>query len=164
MSYPVFQNRTSEVMLAEILLQASCGILGIFLGAQISEAALLVPYWKAMKAGDFFNLHQTYGKKIHRFFAPLTILATIIPLVTVGYVAAQGVGNLLLAGIMGLAVLAFFSTYFLYFKKANQSFAARSLSDKELPYELIKWEKWHWGRICFEFVAFGCSLLLLAKV
>lgn len=150
-------------MFVEILLQASCGILGIFLGAQISEAALLVPYWKALEADDFFKLHETYGKKIHLFFAPLTISATLIPAITIGCISVYRPDNLLLPGLMGFSVLAFFSTYFLYFKKANQSFADRSLSDEQLSGELKRWGNWHWARICFEFIAFGCSLLLLAE-
>ncbi len=147
-----------------MLLLLSSGILGLFLGAQITEAVLFVPYWKALKADDFFELHQTYGKKIYQFFAPLTIAATLTPLLAVGYNIIYQTENQFLLSLMGLATLAFFSTYFLYFKKANQSFAERSLSNKELPQELVRWGNWHWGRICFEFMAFGISILLLMKV
>ena len=151
-------------MLSEILLLSSSSILGIFLGAQIAEAVLFVPYWKALSADDFFELHQTYGKKIYQFFAPLTIAATMIPLICVAYMLASQAENQILLGAMGLATLAFFSTYFLYFKKANASFADRTLSNEALPHELRKWGNWHWGRIIFEFIAFICSLLLLMKM
>ncbi len=72
-------------MLFTILIALSTGILGIFLGAQIAEGVLFVPYWKALPPKDFFELHQTFGKKIHQFFAPLTIVATLVPLLTVAY-------------------------------------------------------------------------------
>ena len=161
MLFHMFLNQNFKLMIATILLLLSCVLLGIFLGAQITEAVLLVPYWKTMEANDFFELHQTYGKKIHQFFAPLTIAATIIPIMSAGYIALfQGKGMILLV-LMGFSVLAFFSTFFLYFKEANRSFADRSLSNDNLLAELIRWERWHWGRIVFEFVAFGCSLLLL---
>ena len=148
-------------MIAEILLLLSSGVLGIFLGAQLAEAVLFVPFWKALTADDFFKLHQTYGKKIYQFFAPLTIIATMIPLLTVGYHMVFPSENQTLLVLMGVFTAAFFSTYFLYFKKANKSFEGRTLSDEELPHELRKWGYWHWGRVCVEFLAFGCSLLLL---
>ncbi|MDW3646397.1 MAG: hypothetical protein R8P61_05030 [Bacteroidia bacterium] len=148
-------------MIGAYLLILSTGILGIFLGAQITEAVLFVPYWKSLDPDDFFELHKTYGKKIHQFFAPLTIAATLIPLATVGYQMIKQDDHLLLWGVMGLATVAFFSTYFLYFKKANQSFADRSLSNEALPRELNKWGNWHWGRIFFEILALLSALALL---
>ena len=151
-------------MFSEILLVLSSGVLGIFLGAQITEAVLFVPHWKTLPADDFFDLHQTYGKKIYQFFAPLTIVATILPLTTVVYHLAFQFDEQLSLVLMGISTLIFFSTYFMYFKKANRSFAERSLSNRELPSELIKWSNWHWGRIFFEFIAFSCSLILLLKL
>ena len=148
-------------MISEFLLLCSSGILGIFLGAQVAEAVLFVPAWKALKADDFFAFYHTYGKKIHQFFAPLTIAATVIPLITVAYCTINQAENRLLFGLMGLSTLAFFSTYFVYFKKANKGFTERGPSNRELPSELKRWENWHWARICFESIAFGCSLLLL---
>jgi len=62
---------------------------------------------------------------------------------------------------MGLSTLAFFSTYYLYFKNANQKFSDRTLSNNELPVELQKWGNWHWTRIGFEAIAFVCSIIIL---
>jgi hypothetical protein len=148
-------------MLTEILLLLSSSVLGIFLGAQITEAFLFVPYWKTIKPDDFFKFYQTYGKKIHQFFAPLTIVSTLLPLITVSYGLLNQIGNQILLLIVGLSTLAFFSTYFLYFKNANEKFTTRSLSNENLSHELMRWEIWHWGRILFECIAFGTSLLLL---
>ncbi|MEL7146313.1 MAG: hypothetical protein AAFO69_08090 [Bacteroidota bacterium] len=144
-----------------LLLLLSCGTLGIFLGAQIAEAVLLVPYWKALSAESFFDLHQTYGKKIHRFFAPLTIAATLCPLVTASFLIFDQSALPILSTIMGLSALAFFSTYFLYFKAANKRFADKSIAPEALPEALERWGNWHWARIGFELIAFLCSLLLL---
>ena len=144
-----------------MLLLCSSLILGIFAGTQIAEAFLLVPYWKSLSADAFFELHQTYGKRIYQFFAPLTILATLFPLGTVVYSLWYTTGNIVLVTLLGISTLAFFSTYFLYFKSANQSFANRTLSNEALPKELARWGTWHWGRIVFECIAFFCVLLLL---
>ena len=150
-------------MISESLLLFSSVFLGIFIGTQITEAILFVPNWKALKADDFFSFYQKYGKKIYLFFAPITILATVISLTTVVYCIIIQDGNKILLGIMGLTTLAFFSTYYLYFKKANKRFTERDLSNDGLPQELKRWGNWHWARICFEFIAFGCSLLLLLE-
>jgi len=48
-------------MLFEILMALSVGFLGIFLGSQITEGVLFVPYWKALSPKEFFELHQNYG-------------------------------------------------------------------------------------------------------
>ena len=148
-------------MIVEILLILTSGILGIFLGSQLTEAILLVPFWKTMTAPDFFTHHKTFGPKIHRFYAPLTIAATLLPLATVGYHLELQGEYIFLFGTLGVSTLAFFSTYFLFFKKANAEFANRSFPDQELPGKLTRWGNWHWGRICFEAIAFACTVGLL---
>ena len=108
-----------------ILLVISAIVLGVFLGAQIAEACLFVPIWKKMNPDDFFEQHKTVGPLIYQFFAPLTIAATVIPLVSVFIIMVFGESRNIFLWLMGLSTLVFFSTYFLYFKKANQSFADR---------------------------------------
>ena len=150
-------------MIQESMLLLSSLALGVFLGAQLTEAVLFVPNWKSLSADDFFDFYQKYGENIHRFFAPLTIVATAVPLLTVLYSFVNPGGNQVLFGLMGFSTLSFFSTYFLHFKKANQRYFVGSLSDKELPNELKKWGHWHWARIGFESLAFGLSLFLLME-
>ncbi|BDS11473.1 DUF1772 domain-containing protein [Aureispira anguillae] len=151
-------------MIQESMLLLSSLSLGIFLGAQVTEALLFVPNWKSLGADDFFDFYKNYGKKIHHFFAPLTIAATVLPLITVVYSFIHQTKYQVLFGLMGLFTLAFFLTYFLYFKEANQRFFDGSLPNEKLPKELKKWGNWHWIRVCFEFIAFGLSLFLLMKI
>lgn len=151
------------MVIGEVLLVCTCGILGIFLGSQITEAVLLVPYWKTLSADDFFKLHRTYGKKIHGFYAPLTIAATLLPLATVAYHLAAASGFSLLFAGLGLSTLAFFATYFMYFKRANRSFAERGISNAELPQELKRWGQWHWSRVGLEALAFAIALWLILE-
>lgn len=151
-------------MIVQILTIMSAGALGIFLGAQIAEAMLFVPHWKALNPDDFFELHQSYGKKIHDFFAPLTIVATVLPLINIAFLwTQQGINHTILIS-MGISTLLFFSTYFIYFKNANLKFAKRSISNEGLKTELVKWGNWHWTRVCFEAIAFVCALILLTNI
>ena len=149
------------IELSNILLLLSSLTLGVFLGAQIAEACLFVPIWKKMNPDDFFEQHESVAPLIYRFFAPITIAATVIPLIAVLVNLIFNTDHLMAFVILGGSTLIFFSTYFLYFKEANQMFADRSLSNEELPDELIRWGNWHWFRIVFEMIAFLTSLYLL---
>ena len=146
------------------LLIASCGALGIFLGAQIAEGMLIVPYWKRLSPEQFFTLHKNYGPKLYLFFAPLTIAATFLPLLYAIYSFGFSDGCVSMEKILlTVSVLGFFSSYYLYFKKANRQFFKRTIADEKLPVALITWEKWHWTRVGFASIAFICALLLLAN-
>ena len=144
-----------------ILLLLSSAVLGIFLGAQIAELFLFVPIWKEMNADEFFKQHEFVGPLIYRFFAPLTIAATVIPLMTAALNLIYFSEEYFIFSIMGGSTLLFFSTYFLYFEKANKKFANRELSNDELPFALKEWSNWHRGRIFFEAIAFACSIVAL---
>jgi hypothetical protein len=144
-----------------IFLLLSAAVLGVFLGAQIAEACLFIPIWKKMPADDFFEQHHSVGPLLQRFFAPLTIAATVIPLIAVLLYWIINSNQSPFMWVMGVSTLLFFSTYFLYFKNANQKFSDRMLSNDELPVELQKWSNWHWTRIGFEAIAFACSIVIL---
>jgi hypothetical protein len=101
------------------------------------------------------------GPLLLRFFAPLTIAATVIPLLAVLLNWIINPNQSPLIWVMGASTLLFFLTYFLYFKNANQKFSDRMLSNDELPVELQKWSNWHWTRIGFEAIAFACSIVIL---
>lgn len=147
-----------------ILLVTSTAILGVFLGAQICEGVLFVPYWKSLAPKDFFDLHQVFGKKIYQFFAPLTILATVIPLITTAYSFYSHSESFPTTLGMAVFTLLFFSTYFMYFKEANRKFATQSLTFEELPNELNRWGNWHWVRIILESIAFIFALVTLTQI
>ena len=151
-------------MTYKILLLLSTCILGVFIGTQFAEAMLIVPYWKELSADDFFAFYKTYGKNLHQFYAPLTIAATILPIATCVSSLFRKTKTDLLMWLMTLFSILFFSTFFLYFKKANLSFTERTISNEALAQELIKWGKWHWGRVVCEAVAFICGLVLLLKL
>lgn len=150
-------------MFLKILLILSTGTLGVFVGTQLAEAALIVPYWKGLSPSDFFDFYKNYGKKLHQFYSPLTIFSTLLPLATIAYCLFTKQKIEPLMWLMLVFTLLFFSSYFVYFKEANLSFTERSFSDELLSNKLNEWANWHWGRVACEMVAFVCGLLLLAK-
>jgi len=60
--------------------------------------------------------------------------------------------------VLALVIL---STYGLYFRRANASFAEASITHEALPVELARWASWHWFRTAFGLVALASSLLAL---
>ncbi|MFT5385189.1 MAG: Ca2+/Na+ antiporter [Saprospiraceae bacterium] len=148
----------------ELMYALTTGILGIFAGAQIAEGILFVPYWKSMKPAEFYKQHKTFGPIIYKFFAPLTIAATLIPIGTTIFALTTDAPGKMAALLTGVFTLLFFATYFMYFKKANKSFEEASLSEEELPLELIKWGKWHWTRIYLELAALICALVAVTQI
>jgi hypothetical protein len=145
------------------LLLLSTGTLGVFLGTQLAEAALIVPYWKGLSADEFFAFYKSYGAKLHQFYAPLTIAATLLPIATLACsILVKPKTDYLMWLMAGFAIL-FFATFFVYFKAANLGFTERTLSNEALPRALVQWGNWHWGRVLCECGTFICGLILLAR-
>ena len=134
-------------------------LLGLFVGALLAEGNLLVPYWRKLLPDQFFLLHKEFGPRLYRFYAPLTIAATLLTVFTA--IASWLIGYserwiTLTAGIFSLSMIAI---YFVYFKQANESFAKMSISADDLGSELGRWASWHSLRVTIGIVAFGFSIL-----
>lgn len=129
-------------------------LLGLFAGSLLTEGAILVPYWRRMAPAEFFRLHSTLGRHLFRYFAPLTVISVLMSVVAALASGLQSLAWLITAGLC-LATLAIF---FIYFKRANQSFADQSLPEDDLGAELGRWAAWHWFRTGLIILAFGFSV------
>jgi Domain of unknown function (DUF1772) len=137
----------------------SAASIGLLVGALLAEGAIFIPYWRSLPAETFYSLHKEYGPRLYRFFAPLTIIPSLLS------IAAAGVSFLkedagrwptLVACVFFMSILA---TYAGYFKHANARLAAATLSANELSLELTRWESWHWIRVVLGMFSFGAALL-----
>lgn len=148
--------------LCDLLQFFSTGMLGLFVGALLAEGALFIPYWRALPAEHFFALHKVYGPRLYRFFAPITVVATmsaVVAAVACALTDRPGRWSAVVAGVMSASIVVL---YFLYFKRANASFAAASLSADELSAELARWAAWHWARVIIGVCAFAAALFGLS--
>jgi hypothetical protein len=148
-------------MYSDILLLLTTAILSIFIGAQLTEAILFVPYWKSLTPDQFHIFHKIHGKSIHKFYAILTVLAVLLSLLTTVCFFIIQSDQIIALTIFGLSTLVYFSTYLIFFKRANQQFLDKSLNDREIYSALLRWSKWHWFRIIFELIALLMALWLL---
>jgi len=124
----------------EIACAASSGILA---GALLTEANVLVPFWRKMNPKDFLGLHHQMGPLLFRFFAPITIAGTALPMTTLAGAYLAGSAAMHWWAISAALGIAMLGIYFGYFKAANESFETGTMSEAGLPAELSKWAYWH---------------------
>jgi len=149
-------------MVIEILQLVSCLALGLLVGSLLTEAMILVPYWRTMEPSEFLSLHGKFGPRLYIYFAPLTIMATVFPVLAAVMPVILGTTLHWLSVIPATITLVMLAIYFAYFKGANESFASGSVGVEGLSEELENWAKWHWVRVMLGIVAFIASLLVIS--
>lgn len=140
---------------------AAATLLGLLAGALLAEGALLVPYWRTLSAEQFYALHPTYGPRLYRFYAPLTIAAPLAALLSAGLALAFGIDRAAAAVGAALLALALVACYGLFFRRANDDFSRKAVAAADLPAALARWAAWHHARVVIAILAFLCSLLAL---
>jgi hypothetical protein len=128
--------------------------IGLYAGSLLTEAMILVPYWRRMEPAEFFRLHGSLGPKLFQYYAPLTTSAVVLAVVTAVVTNAENVAWNIVAGLC----LSALGIFFIYFSKANKSFADHSLKDAELAGELKRWASWHWLRTVLIIIALAASI------
>lgn len=116
---------------------------GVLAGALLTEAYVLLPYWRKMHPKDFLSLHHKMGPSLFRFFAPITVAGTLLPVATFIAAILTGSKGIYGWGVSAAAGMAMLGIYFAYFKAANEGFASGAISTEDLPAELSQWAYWH---------------------
>ena len=148
----------------QFLLYSSIAIFSIFIGSQITEAILLVPYWKSLSTHDFQAYYKQFGPSIGQFYTILTIVAALIPVSMAIYCKRINSNALKLALSSTFFAILFIACFYVYFKGTNELFYQAALSDVELKRELIIWNYWHWGRIVLELISLIFLILTSIKI
>ena len=138
--------------------------LALFVGALLTKAVVLVLMWRSLRPQEFFVLHAAHAHRLYRFFAPLTATATCLAVVAAVTSVIAGHAESLMAVVAAALTLVILSTYFLYFQRANASFADASIKPEDLPAELARWAFWHWFRTAIGLVALASTLHSLGGI
>jgi hypothetical protein len=138
-------------------------IFSIFLGSQITEAIILVPYWQSLSASEFYSYYQDFGPSIGRFYTILTIIAALIPVALTIYYFRSKSSSLRFSLTSALFAIAFVSCFYIYFKGTNELFYQAFFNEGDLKKELIAWSNWHWGRVVLESLSLFFLILAVAK-
>lgn len=128
-------------------------IFAVFVGSQITEGVILVPYWQSLSATAFYAFYQQFGPSIGRFYTILTIIAALIPIATALLFYYKKSPAFKYALISTIFALLFTACFYLYFQGANALFYQASLNEELLRSELIRWNQWHWSRIVLEILS-----------
>jgi Domain of unknown function (DUF1772) len=143
---------------ASVLQVLSAAALGVYAGSMLTEGCVLVPYWRAAPAGEFLAWYGVNQRRLPGFFGPVTWIAGLVAVAAA--VAALWVGHpgrwpaLAAAVLMALAA----ASFFVYFERANATFASRTVGEGELAAELRRWAAWHWARTVVSLVALAAAL------
>lgn len=146
------------------LLLFSVVIFSIFIGSQITEGVLLVPYWQSLSPDKFYAYYNKFGPSIGKFYTSLTISAALIPIVISIYCKSINSNALKFALISSFFAILFVSSFYIYFKDANELFYQGALNNVELKNELVLWSYWHWGRIFIECLSLVFLILAIRKI
>lgn len=139
--------------MTQLLDTAAVLAIGLLAGSLVVEAFVLVPFWRSLGVEDFYSLHHRVGPRLFSYFAPLTTVAVVAVIVAaVAGRDADGSAWRWAAAASSVVVLGFFP---LYFKRANQALANRSVSDAQLPIALRQWSRVHAVRTVVAVGAFG---------
>ena len=140
--------------------QVACSVaLGLLVGSWLTEALVLVPFWRTMEDQKFRDLYADLGVWIYKYFAPLTAIATLLALLTTLLPFAFGTTpNVYQCVSLGLVLLTL-GMFAIYFKKSIANFKAGIVSEAGLSSDLAKWAQWHSVRVLIGMVAFISSIL-----
>ncbi len=125
----------------------------------LAEAMILVPFWRSLPAPVFFAWYRDNGDRLMRFFAPLEVGAAVLPIIAAVSAAPPQRQWLIAASACAVAVILAFPVYF---KNANASFTAASVSEEDLPAALGRWARWHWVRVILGVLAFLASIVAVS--
>tara|TARA_R110002074_G_scaffold21547_1_gene66803 strand:+ start:982 stop:1485 length:504 start_codon:yes stop_codon:yes gene_type:complete len=139
----------------------SIAIFSIFLGSQITEGCLLVPYWKMLSRTEFYEYYSKFGPSIGKFYTALTIIATLIPISISIYCFSNKLRALKYSVLSSLFAFLIIVLFYAYFKDANQQFYEITFNANQLKSELKTWEYWHWLRVLLEFLSLIFLILAL---
>ncbi len=144
-------------MIFEALQFISVAVIGLLVGSLLTEATILVPFWRKMEPQEFLRLHGTMGPSLYHYFAPLTVLGSVIPIIT-GIYSIVLTPSLSLSAVVALLTGLMLCIYFIYFKAANESFESGSVGVEGVAKELRRWAAWHWLRVVIGLIAFLLSI------
>ncbi len=149
------------ILLNSILAYLAAVSAGIFAGAMLTEALVLVPMWRSLKPAEFSTLHAVHARRLYGFFAPLTAITTTVMVLTGVVAFATGHAQSYLAVTAAVLSLAVLSMYFLYFRNANAALASMHSRPEDIAPMLARWAVWHAVRTAIAICALLLSVLFL---
>ena len=147
----------------DVLRYLAAAALGIFAGAMLTEAGVLVPYWRSLAPAEFLRWYSANAQRLFAYFSPVTSVSAVLAILAAVASLWQGHPGrwyALTAAVLAVLIVA---SFFVYFEHANASFAASTIAVDAVPAELARWSVWHNTRTAFSLVALAASLLAIRQ-
>ena len=147
----------------DVLRYLSAASLGIFAGAMLTEAGVLVTYWRSLAPAEFLRWYAANAQRLLAYFSPVTSVSGVLAILAA--VASLWEGHpgrwyALAAAVLAVVMVA---SFFVYFEPANASFAAATIPVDAVAAELARWSAWHNARTALSIVALAASLLAIRQ-
>jgi hypothetical protein len=127
--------------------------LGLAAGALLTEAAVIIPWWRTLPADAFLAWYAANTARLFQFYGTLEAVAAVLVLVAAVLVRDRW---FVIAVLLSVGVLVMFP---LYFQRANESFESATVAAADLPAVLARYEAWHWIRTLIGTAALAAAAL-----
>lgn len=149
--------------IAEILRILAALALGLFAGSMLTEALVLVPFWRALAPEAFLAWYAQNDARLLDYFGPITSVAGVTAVASAMMTALARHPSRGITAVAAVLMVAVVSTFYLYFRDVNLRFAAGSIAPEAVAGELARWAAWHWARTVVSVLAFTLALLGAAR-
>lgn len=150
------------MVVADVVRWLAIAVLGIFAGAMLTEGGVLVPYWRSLAPAEFLRWYTANAERLLAFFGPVTTASAVLAVVAAGVSLVEGHPGRWWACLAAGLVLVAVASFFLYFERANASFAAATIAPEAVPAELARWHARHTVRTVLSLAALAAAVLAVA--
>jgi hypothetical protein len=157
------ETPTTIGLLADVLRLLAVAAVGIFVGSMLTEGLVLVPFWQSLAPGDFLTWYAANDQRLLDYFAPLTVVAALLPLAAAVLSLWVGHPNRWYAVFAFVVMAVIVAMFPLYFQGVNQSFSTASIAPSDVAPALERWAAWHWVRTALSVAALVAALLALSR-
>ncbi len=149
-------------VVAEVVRWLAVAALGIFAGAMMTEGGVLVPYWRSLAPAEFLRWYAANAGRLLEFFSPLTTTSAVLAVLAAGLSLVEAHPGRWWACLAAGLMLVVVASFFVYFERANASFAAGTIALEAVPLELARWRAWHRARTVLSVAALAAAVLATA--
>lgn len=139
--------------LARILNLLAVISLGLFSGAFLFIALVVVKFWQAVEPDVFLNWMNDHFFRFPTLMVPLNMISLVLAIAALGTAWKSQPENRLALGLSAICILVCTITFPLYFAGANAEFLNRTLAVPQIARAIDTWATWHWVRTGLAFAA-----------
>jgi hypothetical protein len=139
--------------LASILNLLSVVVLGLFSGAFLFIALVVVKFWQAVEPEVFLVWMNDHFFRFPMLMVPLNMVSLLLAIAAFGTTWKVRPHSRLPLGLSLICIFACTITFPIYFAGANAEFLNRTIAIPDISTAIQTWANWHWLRTTLAFMA-----------